>query len=242
MTVQSQLVFGGIYHNLPCSERNTAFLQRTSPRYPLQNDTKCVDITSVRNIRLSQKILKSPLYATFFEKTHTADTLYADHMNLTKFPIFVVRNLPYVETIDLSGNRIRRLPTKMFKIAHKLDKLLIADNQVVIPRRKPLISSRTVKTLMLSNNGIEQLYRETFAMIPTLEVLYLDGNKLTTIALIGGMLPNLKYLHLGNNYLSKIPPKDSISPSLVFYITKSQQNKKKRETRRSKKRVLERQL
>lgn len=212
----------------PCSEKNTAFLQRTTPRYPLNSNITCVDITSVRNLRLNKKIIRSPAFSAFFEKTREAETLYADHMNLTKFPIFVIRNLPSVQTIDLSGNLIRRIPPKVFKFAKKLEKFLIANNRVVIPRTSPLISSRTTKTLMLSGNGIEHLYKQTFIMMPSLEVLYLDDNKLTSIAPILDTLPNLKYLHLGKNYLTSIPAKNAVSPVLEYYITKSQQRIKKR--------------
>lgn len=227
--MQSRRVSSGFYYGQPCTERNTAFLQRIHPRYPLSNEIKCVDITSVRNIRLNQKILRSPIYSSFFKNTSTADTLYADHMNLTKFPIFVVHSLPNVETIDLSGNRIKRIPPKMFRIAKKLDKLLVADNKIVMPKRSPLVSSTTVKTLMLSNNGIEQLYKQTFSKTPLLEVLYLDGNRIRSISPIFNTVPNLKYLHLGKNYLTNIPPKDFVSPSLVFFITKSQQELEKKE-------------
>lgn len=226
ITTQHPLVSGGFTYGEPCSERNTAFLQKIAPRYPLNHNIKCVDITSVRNVRLSQKILKAPNYKTFFAKTVEADTLYADHMNLTKFPIFVVRSLPKVETIDLSGNRLRRIPNKMFKIVKNLDKLLIADNNVAMPKRTPLFSSKSIKTLMLSNNGIEQLYKQTFTLMPVLEVLYLDSNKITNIAPIFNTVPRLKYLHLGNNFLINVPQKDLVSSSLVQYITKSQKNVK----------------
>lgn len=224
MTIQFCSVFGGFLYGEPCSERNTAYLQKTTPRYPLHENTKCVDITSARNIKFGTKLLKSPLYDTFFQKTAGADTLYADHMNLTQFPIFLVRRLPEIETIDLSGNLIKRVPTKMFKISKKLDKLLVADNKIRIPKKVPLISSRTIKTLMLSNNEIEELYRHTFIMMPRLEVLYLDSNKISSIDSIFNTLPSLKYLHLGNNYLSTIPTKKYVSRSLTHYITKNQKN------------------
>lgn len=119
----------------------------------------------------------------------------------------------------------------MFKLAKKLDKLLAADNRIIIPRRTPLISSRTLRTLMLSNNGIDQLYKQTFIMVPTLEVLYLDSNKIRSITPIFNTLPNLKYLHLGKNYLTSIPPKNFVSPSLIYYITKSQEKAGKRAIR-----------
>lgn len=183
-------------------------------------------------MKLNRKILKLPEYKEFFQKVSAADTLYADRMNLTIFPIFVVRSLPNITTIDLSGNHLRRIPNKMNKISKKLEKLLVSDNRIIIPKQHPLLSSRTLQTLMLSNNEIKRLFKETFAMLPALEVLYLDSNKIKSIAPILNTLPSLKYIHLGKNYLTSIPPKNLVSPSLEYYITKSQQVIKKREVKK----------
>lgn len=216
----SILIFGSFLYGQPCSERNTAYLQPISPKLPLQDEINCLDITSFKKHLRHRPNLSN--YTDFFKKVVKVDTLYADHMNLTKFPVAVVRRLPNLETIDLSGNKIRRLPNKMFKLARKVNKLLVPDNEITVPKRNPLIASTTLKTLMLSNNGIVILHKFTFAKMPALEVLYLDSNKLRTIAPIFGTLPNLKYLHVGQNYLKTIPDKSEISNSITHYITKSQ--------------------
>nr|CAH7746756.1 unnamed protein product [Callosobruchus chinensis] len=176
---------------------------------------KCVDMTGFKRIIRERFSLVN--YTKFLAFARTADTLYADHMNLTRFPVSLVRALPNLELIDLQGNNIKRLPIRMHLVAPKLDKLLVADNRVAIPKSKPLIISATIRTLMLSNNGIEHIFKHTFTKLPALEVLYLDGNKLRNIAPIVGVLPSLKYLHVGRNYLQEIPPQD-----VKYYVTKDQ--------------------
>ncbi|CAH2011690.1 unnamed protein product [Acanthoscelides obtectus] len=176
---------------------------------------KCVDMTGFKRIIKERFSLFN--YTKFLAASRPADTLYADHMNLTRFPVSLVRALPNLELIDLQGNNIRRLPIRMHLVAPKLDKLLVADNKVAIPKSKPLMVSDSIRTLMLSNNGIERIFKYTFAKLPALQVLYLDGNKLRNIAPIVGVLPSLKYLHVGRNYLETIPPQN-----LKYYVTKDQ--------------------
>nr|CAI5838285.1 unnamed protein product [Callosobruchus analis] len=176
---------------------------------------KCVDMTGFKRIIKERFSLVN--YTKFLALAGTADTLYADHMNLTRFPVSIARALPNLELIDLQGNSIKRLPIRMHVVAPKLDKLLVADNRVAIPKSKPLIVSDSIRTLMLSNNGIEHIYKHTFSRLPVLEVLYLDGNNLRNIAPIVGVLPSLKYLHVGRNFLQDIP-----RIYVKYYVTKDQ--------------------
>ncbi|KAG5872932.1 hypothetical protein JTB14_009342 [Gonioctena quinquepunctata] len=205
----------------PCSKRNTAYLAVETWIYPDHN-VKCLDITGLKKGLISNVNISR--YVDFFKEVLETDTLYSDHMNLTKFPISIVKNLPNLQMIDLTANNIARIPGKMFKLAPKLDKLLMSNNRVIIPKKKPLIASMTLRTLMLSNNEIKKIYKYTFMKLPALEVLYLDSNNLKTIAPLFASVPSLKYLHVGRNFLTNIPPKTMISRSLNHYITKSQRN------------------
>lgn len=222
-----QIVNASFTHGQPCSVRNTAYLYVFIWRFPDQAEINCVDITGFKK-RLSTSFNISD-YSLFMERASGADTLYADHMRLKRFPAAIVHALPNIEVIDMSGNRITKLPAKMDKIAPKLSKLLLSENRIIIPKTKPLMSSSTLKTLMLSDNGITNIYKFTFAKLPALEVLYLDSNKLTYICpRMFALTKNLKYLHLGQNYLKTIPPKNAMPKSIVQYITKSQRTIKRR--------------
>ncbi|CAG9824856.1 unnamed protein product [Phaedon cochleariae] len=210
---------GSFLYGEPCNEINTAQLRVQNWEVPIT--TKCVDVKGFKKNMLAKMNLSS--YAEFFNQVEKAHTLYSDHMNLTRFPISIVRKLPNLEFIDLSGNLLARIPNKVFLIAPKLNKLFLSDNEVIIPKKRPFLSSLTLGTLMLSNNGISAIYKYTFMKLPALEVLYLDDNNLRSISpSMFHSLPNLKYLHLGRNYLTNIPPKWMVSKSLMYYITKSQ--------------------
>lgn len=217
--VSLSYVQGGFLFGQACTVRNTAYLRVGEWTLPT-NNTKCVDITGFKKNLHGRINLTN--YTKFFKEVEAADTLYSDHSNLTHFPVLVVQSLPSIETIDLSGNRIKLVPPKMFKLAPKIQKLLFDDNRILIPRRKPLISSPVLKTLMLSNNNIAYIYKNTFSKLPSLEILYLDNNNIQDISPLFSRMPNLKFLHVGRNALNNIPAKQNISDSLVTFITKSQ--------------------
>ncbi|XP_066148419.1 protein GPR107 isoform X2 [Euwallacea fornicatus] len=206
---------GSFIYGQPCSDRNTAYLYPFNWIIP-ENEINCVDITNSKSPDPEKN-------SSFFERVRKADTLYADHMNLLRFPAAVVFSLPNLEMLDLSGNSIRRLPYKMQKIAPAISKLLMPENAVAMPRKRPLLKSASIKLLMLSKNRIGNIYPITFSKMPHLEILYLDGNRLKHVSAdMFVQLPRLVYLHLGDNAIQEIPPKSLMPPLLRFYIVKGQ--------------------
>ncbi|XP_060519676.1 phospholipase A2 inhibitor beta-like isoform X2 [Cylas formicarius] len=206
----------GFLYGQPCSERNTAYLYSTTWTIPENREINCVDVTGFRNPNLMN-------YLEFFRLASAAHTLYADHMNLTSFPVSMVFSLPGLETLDLSGNHIRRLPYRMYKIAPSVSKLMVAENRLFVPKKRPLFVSNTVKMLMLSKNKIGHVYPVTFKRMPNLEVLYLDSNAIKCISAdIFKPLAGLKYLHLGLNQIQDFPAQSLMPPQLRHYITKDQ--------------------
>ncbi|KAJ3635123.1 hypothetical protein MTP99_008055 [Tenebrio molitor] len=150
-----------------------------------------------------------------------ADTLYADHMRLTYINRTMFGLMPNLELVDLTGNKIRKLPIAIGSIMPKLTTFLLAKNRIQIPKRRALMRCFTIKTLMLSHNKIRSLHAMTFAKMPSLRVLYLDSNYLKFITpKMFAHLTNLKYLHLGNNLLKRVPSKAYMPKSLSIYITK----------------------
>ncbi|KAH1010108.1 leucine-rich repeat-containing protein 15 [Dendroctonus ponderosae] len=199
----------------PCSVRNTAHLYPWNWTIP-KNATNCVDLTKSSNRNLAN-------VTEFFRDVRLADTLYMDHMNLSRFPTAVIYSLPQLEMVDLSGNAIRRLPYRMYKIAHSITKLLVPENAIFIPRRRALFKSITIETLMLSKNEITNISPVTFAKMPQLKVLYLNDNKLKFVSYkMFVPLPHLLYLNLEDNYLSRIPQKSRMPAFLKFYQIKKQ--------------------
>ncbi|KAL1516700.1 hypothetical protein ABEB36_000578 [Hypothenemus hampei] len=200
----------------PCSDRNTAYLDTTRWSLP-KNQTNCVDITGTTSIS------SIPQEDEFYSPVRDADTLYADHMNLHKFPIFLIYRLSRLELVDLSDNHIRRVPHKLHKIAPSLTRLLLPDNAIVVSSKRSLFKSDSVKLLMLSRNFIKNIYPITFSKLPNLEILYLDGNYIKHFTSnVFRSLSRLLYLNLENNVLEEVPPKEMLSSELRIYIVNNQ--------------------
>ncbi|CAG9761718.1 unnamed protein product [Ceutorhynchus assimilis] len=199
----------------PCSDRNTAYLYPNDWIIP-ENSTNCIDITKSGNPVAGNR-------TDFFKLVNQADTLYADHMSLDRFPTAIVYVLPRLEMLDLSGNEIRRLPYKMYKVMPRVTKMLLPENAVFVPRKRPLFKSVSIKMLMLSKNRIQNIYPGTFSKMPNLQILYLDGNRLKFIS-PDMFLPmsRLLFLHLGGNAIEEAPPKHLMPLLLKFYIIKDQ--------------------
>lgn len=183
-------------YGAPCSERNTVYMSPVNPHYPKGNLT-CLDVTGMG---LSTRI-PNP------ERLRHITTVYADHMRLQEVPLYVFNVAPLMELLDLSGNKITRIPKDTFLQTPHLKILLLSDNRIVVPRRFPLLKSKSLHTLVLSNNGIRRLSPYTFRQVRKLKVLYLDRNRLIRISpKVFKPLKQLKYLHLGGNQLKELPP------------------------------------
>ncbi|KAF7279730.1 uncharacterized protein LOC143199105 [Rhynchophorus ferrugineus] len=204
------------FYGEPCSPRNTAYLYINTWNIP-DDATRCVDITGYRDHS------RKDFHHAFFKLVAEANTLYGDHMNLTIFPVTLVHLLPLVETVDFSGNLIKKIPPRANIWAPRLAKLLLRENLLQMTKKRPFIQSDTLQTLMLSNNKITKIYPITFTKLPALEVLYLDGNNIKNIYPTTFLpLKILKYLHLGDNAIEKFPPKEKMPPKLMQYIQKKQ--------------------
>ncbi|KAJ3662729.1 hypothetical protein Zmor_007060 [Zophobas morio] len=223
-SILQQPVDGGFTEGAACSNRNTAYLNPSKALFP-SDPVKCVDITGMGKSLIFYK--QWPI--------GQADTLYADHMHLTSFNRTIFTFMPNLEMVDLTGNKIKRLPIAMSSVIPKLTTLLLAKNRIQIPKKKPLMRCFTIKTLMLSHNKIRALQTMTFAKTPSLRVLYLDSNYLKYITpKMFSHLTNLKYLHLGNNLLKRVPSKAYMPKSLSIYIVKGNKLERKRNAARPK--------
>ncbi|KAF2904253.1 hypothetical protein ILUMI_01918 [Ignelater luminosus] len=187
---------GGFTNGAPCTIRNTALLDTRDSWLLPKDDLQCVDITSLgrrKNIPQNFEIIK-------------ATTLYADHMHLRRIPDSISTLMPKLKLIDFSSNNLRRISKDSFSSLIDLHTLLLEDNHVFIPKKTPLLNSRSLKALSLSNNKIRRLKPKTFKELKGLTVLYLDRNWLIRLhPKVFKPLKYLKYLHLGNNRLKVLP-------------------------------------
>lgn len=101
---------------------------------------------------------------------------------LTKIPTALLKKLPLLENIDLSNNRLEKIPAGSLDVQTKLERL------------------------NLQNNKLDTLDASVFQGMNNLTYLFLTGNKLSKLphGLFQG-LTQLSYLALDDNQLSHIP-------------------------------------
>lgn len=183
-----------VTNGVPCDDNNTAVLD-TRDLWRIPNTVQCVDIRSLGN----------RYFIPDFSGIQSAITLYADHMRLVTVPDFVLMKLPNLQLLDLSGNRLRKIVKDIFLPYEKLDTLLINDNEILLPKT-PFLNSKSISTLVLSNNKIKKLRHSTFMQLPNIVKLYLDRNLLKQVnPNTFNTLKHLKYLHLGSNQFKALP-------------------------------------
>eukprot|EP00003_Mantamonas_plastica_P024149 TRINITY_DN4463_c0_g2_i1.p2 TRINITY_DN4463_c0_g2~~TRINITY_DN4463_c0_g2_i1.p2 ORF type:complete len:775 (-),score=308.79 TRINITY_DN4463_c0_g2_i1:223-2547(-) len=106
-----------------------------------------------------------------------------------------------LETLDLSGNQLKTLPSSLYGLAN-LRELNISDNQLSrLHAFKNLVSLESVN---LSGNGLEIIPRG-LSLCQNLMVLEAASNHLGVISKEIIQLNNLQRLHLGSNSIDKLP-------------------------------------
>lgn len=109
-------------------------------------------------------------------------------------------NLNKLQSVDLTGNEISEMDEDVFRSLPKLQKLLLADNNLQVLPELPV----TMKHIDLTNNRLisHGLHSEGFKDMNQLEFLYLSSNKLDYIPT---PLPlSLRVLHLQNNNIQSL--------------------------------------
>ncbi|KAM3603377.1 uncharacterized protein V6R79_021028 [Siganus canaliculatus] len=104
------------------------------------------------------------------------------HVNLTHLPSDLLVDVPDLKTLDLTGNRLKRLPPKIF-------------------------NHSSLYNLVLKNNQIEEADPEWFPHNSSLTQLDISGNHLSSVsATLLSKLPLLEDLDLSDNTLQDLPP------------------------------------
>lgn len=202
----------------PCSERNTAYLYPNELVLPEMHPTYCLDLSKAKKPSNIKKLTRE-----IIGNIREVDTLYADRLNLNKAPKAVIHGLPNLTMIDLTFNRIKHVPSLLDNVAPQLKTLLLDHNKLLVPQKRPLFVSKTLKTLSIASNGIANIYPMTFSRLPNLKVLYLNRNELKVISSnVFQPLFGLLYLNLEENYIRNVPSKDTMPLLLRHYLTDGQ--------------------
>ncbi|XP_065226390.1 adhesion G protein-coupled receptor A3 isoform X2 [Planococcus citri] len=109
-----------------------------------------------------------------------------------------------IPQLDLSDNNITVLPYESFVLT-KLNKLDLGNNRINRIEKGAFLKLKILKTLILSNNKLETIDRETFEGLQSLENCDLGNNNINFIdSEAFSRLKNLKALTISNNQLEKL--------------------------------------
>lgn len=202
----------------PCSDRNTAYLYPKGVLIPENHITNCLDLSKAKKPSNIKQLTRQVLL-----QIKEVDSLYADRLNLYKAPKMVISGLPNLTMIDLTVNRIKHVPFLLHSVAPKLKTLLLDHNKLLVPRKRPIFVSQTLRALSIASNGISNVYPVTFSKLPNLKVLYLNQNQLKLISPnVFTHLYSLLYLNLEQNCIRNVPPKEKMRSFLRHYLTEGQ--------------------
>ncbi|NXQ30270.1 MFHA1 protein, partial [Alaudala cheleensis] len=149
-----------------------------------------------------------------------------------------------LEELDLSFNRLRRLPEGLGRLRHlrtldvdhnllpsfpapllelaALEELDCSGNRHLGALPEGIAALRRLKILWLSGTGLASL-PEGLCQLSALESLMLDGNRLQALPAGFGRLQRLKMLNLSSNMLSEFPSAILALPSLEeLYLSRNQ--------------------
>ncbi|KAF1593139.1 Malignant fibrous histiocytoma-amplified sequence 1, partial [Eudyptes moseleyi] len=149
-----------------------------------------------------------------------------------------------LEELDLSFNRLRRLPEGLSRLRHlraldvdhnllpsfpapllelvALEELDCSGNRHLGALPEGIAALRRLKILWLSGTGLAAL-PESLCQLSALESLMLDGNRLRALPAGFGSLQRLKMLNLSSNLLGEFPAAILALPSLEeLYLSRNQ--------------------
>lgn len=148
---------------------------------------------------------------------------------LTRVPSFILRKFPKLSSlrlrntgittlsvdsfavdhsldlIDLSGNKIKEIPTAIFANLKRLKDVNLAHNLIARIEPSAFDQAKSLRTLILSNNQLQTIASGSFDGADNLQELYLDSNNIEHMEIGSLNLKNLEILTLQNNHLASLP-------------------------------------
>ncbi|PSN72065.1 L domain-like protein [Corynespora cassiicola Philippines] len=122
-----------------------------------------------------------------------------------------------MQNIDLHGNVLTTLPMGLRKLS-QLSKLNLSRNSLTIDVFDVLSQIPTLRELRLAENDLQDALPQSIGLLDQLEVLELQGNKLTSLPEQVSELSRLRSLNVSDNQLKSVPMELFTSISLVELV------------------------
>ncbi|XP_010214138.1 PREDICTED: malignant fibrous histiocytoma-amplified sequence 1 [Tinamus guttatus] len=198
-------------------------LSASSSTSSVSSSTSSSSSSSTSSTSLSTSSTSS---STSTEPTSTSSLLPLSSPTASSSPLPRLAGLGSLEELDLSFNRLRRLPEGLGRLRHlraldvdhnllpafpapllelsALEELDCSGNRHLGALPEGIAALRRLKTLWLSGTGLVAL-PEGLCQLGALESLMLDGNSLRALPAGFGRLQRLKTLNLSSNLLADFP-------------------------------------
>ncbi|NXC88328.1 MFHA1 protein, partial [Cercotrichas coryphoeus] len=132
-----------------------------------------------------------------------------------------LRRLRHLRTLDVDHNLLPSFPAPLLELA-SLEELDCSGNRHLGALPEGIAALRRLKILWLSGTGLASL-PEGLCQLSALESLMLDGNQLQALPADFGRLQRLKMLNLSSNLLGEFPSAILALPSLEeLYLSRNQ--------------------
>jgi Leucine-rich repeat (LRR) protein len=171
--------------------------------------TKACHIGSIDNSRITFWVKKD----CTVEKIRTCSYLRLYQAELDEVPDSI-RQLTWLDTIDLANNRLKTLPRWIGELSH-LCNLNLGRNRIQeLPNEITYLNN--LEEINLYDNKLDTIPPQVFR-IKSLRKLYLDDNKIKAIPPEIGQLKNLEFLSIVQNGLVTIPKEIKELKSLTTF-------------------------
>ncbi|XP_065214538.1 toll-like receptor 6 [Planococcus citri] len=110
-----------------------------------------------------------------------------------------IRELRFLKTLDLGGNRIQSVVNTSFHNLDQLNTLILSNNNIANITKNTFSTLPSLRILNLASNRIQFVDRAAFGVNSTLHAIRLDANKLNDISGMFVQLQNLVWLNISDN-------------------------------------------
>ncbi|CAH1962188.1 unnamed protein product [Acanthoscelides obtectus] len=202
-------------------ESPNLLFKRNQYSNPIYSGLKSIQILDSDNVKIEPGAFIGFINITYLKliKTGLEDIFdnnfeglsYLEDMNLSNNKIRKLspksfNHLGRLTKLDLSSNELQTLPSYIFESLYNLEQLDLTINHIKFVESNALNGLENLKEIYLTNNSLELLNAKEFNRLGNLEVCMLDSNN---IKFIKGVinLPKLKFFDIKENQLTQIETK-----------------------------------